>query len=230
MLNVADSGVWFACPDDTADGESGVTLGRFGDLGEALEEFAAHAEQAADQVERGKTIGMPDLVCGVLRYRAAMIRTDIARVSAGDAIRRNAARIGPDDGLSPMWHAAGLAHEQLGAVLAGAEWAWRQGPIVRPPGTRLPDTPVTVLARHTIDGQPATLVSYRDTAGRNCVAIERGGPGGSSLCDLQVDDEKLVAAGMTMAARGRGTAVVYGRANESVTGVQAVMKNGKRVA
>ena len=41
--------------------------------------------------------------------------------------------------------------------------------------------------------------------------------------------ENLVAAGMTMRARGRGIAAVYGRAHDSVTGLQATMKVGERV-
>ena len=32
-----------------------------------------------------------------------------------------------------------------------------------------------------------------------------------------------------MRARGRGTAAVYGRAHDSVTGLQAIMKDGERV-
>ncbi len=229
VLDVAGSGIWFACLDDTADGESIVALGRFGDLGEALGEFAAHAERAADQVERGRAIGLPDLVSGVLRYRAALARSDIARVAVGDAIRRTTLRPGPGDRLSPLWDAAGLDHDALGPILAGEEWAWQQGPAVRPPGSRLPGTPVSTLATYTVDGQQFALVSYQDSAGRNCVGIDRDGRGWAAVCDVDTDEEHLVVAGMTMATRGRGMAAVYGRVHDSVTGLQAIMRDGERV-
>ena len=166
VLDVAGSGIWFACLDDTADGESIVALGRFGDLGEALGEFAAHAEQAADQVERGQAIGLPDLVSGVLRYRAALARTDIARVAVGDAIRRNALRPGPGDRLSPLWHAAGLERDALGPILAGEEWAWQQG---RLSGRRAPGCPAHRSAhspptRWTASSSPSSATRIRPAA------------------------------------------------------------------
>jgi hypothetical protein len=37
--------------------------------------------------------------------------------------------------------------------------------VVRPPGSRLPDTPATTLATRTVDGHRFDLVSYLDTAG-----------------------------------------------------------------
>jgi hypothetical protein len=114
-------------------------------------------------------------------------------------------------------------------VLAGEEWTWPQRPVVRPPGSRLPDTPVTTLATRTIDGHRFDLVSYLDTAGGRCIAIDRDGRRESSACDIEVDERHLASAAMTMATRGHGTAAIYGRVHESVTGLYAIMKNGERV-
>jgi hypothetical protein len=116
-----------------------------------------------------------------------------------------------------------------GHPLAGHYWAWPQRPIVRPPGSRLPDTPITTLATHTVDGHRFDLVSYLDTAGGRCIAIDRDGRRGSSACDIQVDEQHLASAAMTMATRGHGTAAVYGRVHDSVTELYAIMKNGERV-
>lgn len=196
VVQVEDSGIWLACFDDTANDGGRHTLGHFGDLSEALEEFAALAERAADRLAvrpgGGQAIGQADLFAGVLRYRAATV----------GSLRR---------------------------VLAGQDWTWPQRPPVRPPGSRLPDTPVTTLATHTVDGHRYDLVSYLDTAGSRCVAIDRDGRPNACACDIQVDEQQLANAAMTMAARGHGTAAVYGRVHDSVTELYAVMKSGERV-
>jgi hypothetical protein len=114
-------------------------------------------------------------------------------------------------------------------VLAGEDWAWPQQPAVRPPGSRLPDTPTTTLATRTVDGHRFDLVSYLDTAGGRCIGIDRDGRRDASACDIQVDEQHLASAAMTMATRGHGTAAIYGRVHDSVTELYAVMKNGERV-
>ncbi len=229
VVIVEDSGIWLACFDDTANDGGTRTLGQFGDVGEALEEFAALAERAAGRLGSTQAIGKPDLFAGVLRYRAAVIRADAARAALGDAIRRHQPRADSTDGLHPLWHEAGLPRESLGRVLAGQEWAWPARPVVRPPGSRLPDTPTTTLAIHTVDGHRFDLVSYRDTAGGRRIAIDWDGRPDASACDIQVDDQHLAGAAMTMATRGHGTAAIYGRVHASVTELYAVMKNGERV-
>jgi hypothetical protein len=229
VVNVEDSGIWLACFDDTANDGGTHTLGQFGDLGEALEQFAALAERAAGRLDSTQAIGKPDLFAGVLHYRAATIRADAARAALGDAIRRHQPRADSRDGLHPLWHEAGLPRESLGHVLAGRDWAWPRGPVVRPPGSRLPDTPATTLATRTVDGHRFDLVSYLDTAGGRCIAIDRDGRRGASACDIHVDEQHLASAAMTMATRGHGTAAIYGRVHASVTELYAVMKNGERV-
>jgi len=228
-VNVEDSGIWLACFDDTANDGGTRTLGQFGDPGEALEQFAALAERAADRLGSRQAIGKPDLFAGVLRYRAATVRADAARAALGDAIRRHQPRADGGDGLRPLWHEAGLPRESLGRVLAGEEWTWPQPPVVRPPGSRLPDPPATTLATRTVDGHRFDLVSYLDTAGGRCIAIDRDGRRESSACDIQVDERHLASAAMTMATRGHGTAAIYGRVHDSVTELYAVMTNGERV-
>jgi hypothetical protein len=94
---------------------------------------------------------------------------------------------------------------------------------------RLPDTPTTTLATRTIDGHRFDLVSYLDTAGGRCIAIDRDGRRDASACDIQVDEQHLASAAMTMATRGHGTAAIYGRVHASVTELYAVMKTGDRV-
>ena len=229
VVNVEDSGTWLACFDDTANDGGTCTLGQFGDLGEALEQFAALAERAADRLDSTQSIDKPDLFAGVLRYRAATTRADAARAALGDAIRRHQPRADGGDGLRPLWHEAGLPPESLGRVLAGQDWTWPQQPVVRPPGARLPDTPTTTLATRTVDGHRFNLVSYLDTAGGRCIAIDRDGRRDASACDIQVDQQHLANAAMTMATRGHGTAAIYGRVHASVTELYAVMKNGDRV-
>ena len=114
-------------------------------------------------------------------------------------------------------------------MLAGEEWTWPQRPVVRPPGSRLPDTPATTLATRTVDGHRFNLVSYLDTAGGRCIAIDLDGRRGSSACDIEVDERHLASAAMTMATRGHGTAAIYGRVHASVTELYAIMTNGERV-
>jgi len=86
-----------------------------------------------------------------------------------------------------------------------------------------------MLATRTVDGHRFDLVSYRDTAGGRCIAIDRDGRRGASACDIQVDEQHLASAAMTMATRAHGTAAIYGRVHDSVTGLYAIMKDGERV-
>ena len=214
VVNVEDSGIWLACFDDTANDRGTHALGQFGNPGEALEEFAALAEQAADRLDSRQAIGQPDLFASVLRYRAATVRADAARAAVGDAIRRHQPRADGHDRLGPLWHEAGLPRESLGRVLAGEDWAWPRRPVVRPPGSRLPDTPSTTLATGTVDGHRFNLVSYLNTAGGRCIAIDLDGRREAWACDIQVDEQQLASAAMMMATRGPGTAVIYGRVHE----------------
>ena len=154
---------------------------------------------------------------------------DAARAALGDAIRREEARIRGGRSVSVVARAAGVSREFLHRVLAGGEWAWPPGRQVRPPGARLPDTAVSALAAYTVDGQQFSLVSYQDSAGSKCVAIDCGGQPGASLCDVEVSDRHPPGAGVTMQTMGRGTAAVYGRAHDSITRIYAVMKNGEPV-
>jgi hypothetical protein len=202
VLSVEDSGIWLACFDDSANDGGTHTLGQFGELAAAIEEFAALAERAADQ----RAVGQPELFAGVLRYRAATVRADAARAALGDAIRRGKPRADGRDKLRPLWHEAGLPTESLGRVLAGQEWTWPARPAVRPPGSRLPDTPTTTLASYTVDGHRFDLVSYLDTAGGRCIAIHRDGGAGTSACDIEVSEQHLAVAAMTMATRGQANA------------------------
>jgi hypothetical protein len=231
VVNVEDSGIWVACFDDTGGDGGTRTLGTFGTLKEALEEFAALAEQAADRLDHAHAhaVDGADLYAGVLRYRAATVRAEAARAALGDAIRRHQPSIHAGDGLQPLWHEAGLPRESLGAVLAGQEWTWPQGPATRPPGSRRPDTPTTTLAAHTVDGHRFDLVSYVDTAGARCLAIDRDGRRDASACGIQVDEQNLASAAMTMATREPRTAAVYGRVHDSVTELYAIMQDGERV-
>lgn len=229
VVNVEDSGIWLACFDDTASDGGAYTLRQFGDLGEALEEFAALAERAAGRLSGRQAVGKADLFAGVLRYRAATIRADAARAALGDVIRRVRPPADGRDSLSPLWHEAGLPPESLRRVLAGEECTWPQRPPVRPSGAPLPCTPAGTLDSRTVDGHRFDLVSYLDTAGGRCIAIDRDGRREGQACDIQVDEQLLARAAMTMASRGHGTAAIYGRVHDSVTGLYAIMKNGERV-
>jgi hypothetical protein len=88
---------------------------------------------------------------------------------------------------------------------------------------------VRTLATHTVDGRQFSLVSYQDTAGSRCVAVDQDGQPGSPVCDVTVTDRDLVSAGLTMTTRGHGIAVIYGRAHDSVTTLYAIMQDGQRV-
>jgi hypothetical protein len=231
VVDVEGDGIWVASYDGTAGDDGPRSLARSGDLGAALDTFAAWADRAGGRAERAGIGRYPDLIAGVLRYRAAEARSVAARARLGDAVRRNADRIRDERSVSPLAGAIGVSREFLHRVLAGDEWAWPRGRRTRPPGSRLPDTPVTTLAGYTVDGHQYTLVSYRDTAGGKCVAVDRDGQPGAALCDVAVDDRDLVAPGMSMATAtmGHGVAVVYGRAHDSVTDLYAIMKSGERV-
>lgn len=227
VVNVMDSGIWLARYDDT-DNDDPWLLASFKDLGAALSQFATQTEHTADRVERSRPRSSPDLIAAVLRYRAAMARSQAAGAALGDAARRHqVADISHP--LSSAVQQAGVSPGALPAVLAAQELAWPQGAVVRAPGSRLPETPVRVLATHTVNGQHFSLVSYQDSSGRRCVAIDRDDRHSSSLCDVPVTDQDLVQAGMTMATRGRGIAAVYGRAHDSVTRIYAIMKDGQQV-
>ena len=231
VIDVAGDGIWLASRDTigAADGEDRLTAARFDDPGAAVEAFAAHTERAAGQIEGDHSVSFPELIAASLRYRAAMARGDAARAALGDAMRRDEARIRGGRSVSVVARAAGVSREFLHRVLAGGEWAWPQGRQVRPPGARLPDTAVSTLAGYSVDGQQFSLVSYRDSAGGKCVAIDRDGHPGAPLCDVEVSDRHPLGAGMTMQTMRRGTAAVYGRAHDSIASIYAVMKNGERV-
>lgn len=227
VVDVAGSGIWLACWDSTAPGEGGYVLARFGHIGEALREFAARADLAADQAGQNSALSLPDVIAAVLRYRAAATRAEAAKAALGDAIRGHAAQI-KEGRFWPMLHEVGVDRDNLGALLAGRDYAWGQGPAVQPPGGRLPDTSVITLATHSAGGHRFTLFSYRDSSGRKCVAIDCDGQS-TAVSDVAVDAKHLISAGMSMPTRGRGPAAVYGRAHESVTELYAIMKDGSRV-
>ena len=108
---------------------------------------------------------------------------------------REAARIRGGRSVSVVARAAGVSREFLHRVLAGSEWAWPRSRQVHPPGARLPDTAVSALAGYTVDGQQFSLVSYRDSAGSKCVAVDCDGHPGAPLCDLEVSDRHPLGAG-----------------------------------
>ncbi len=238
VIDVEGDGIWVASYEDTANGREGgnhrgvCMAARFTDLGPAVHAFAARAEQAADRIERDRVSTVPDVVAGVLRYRAAEARVTAARASVGDAVRRSEQELRAAWSISPLASAIGISREFLYRVLAGDEWTWPCGPRTRPPGSRRPDTSVSTLATYTVDSHQFALVSYTDTAGGKCVAVDQDGERGAAVCDVEISAKNLVNAGMTMASKtmGQGLAAVYGRAHDSVTGLYAVMRSGERVA
>jgi hypothetical protein len=226
VAEVEDLGLWLACQDQTLAGPTSYVLERFTELGPALAAFADRAEVAADQAGRNEILSMPDVLAGVLRYRAAQTRAEIAGARLGDALRGRRAQVAGNDRLSPMLAPAGLDRD-LGPLLAGQEFTWPARPVVRPPGSRRPETPVTWLAEYTVEGQTFTLICYRDSAGAPCVAVEHGGHA-SEIKDVTVDEDRLVSQGSSMPA-GRGSpAVIYGRAHDSVTALYSVTADGQR--
>src|SRR5580693_5436741 len=72
LLDGAEDGIWLATSEPEGE-ESYYALAGFADLGQAVEAFAARAEQAADVIER-LDIGWPQIAGMYLRYRAAFAR------------------------------------------------------------------------------------------------------------------------------------------------------------
>ena len=103
VIDVEDDGIWVVSYEDTGDDDEAgdtrhhalYTPVRFDDLGPALDAFAARAERAADRVERERVSSVPEVVAGVLRYRAAEARATAARARVGT---RSAA---PSGGCAP---------------------------------------------------------------------------------------------------------------------------------
>jgi hypothetical protein len=226
VVDVEGNGLWLACQAQTVAGETtSYVLERFTALGSALTAFADRADAAADQAEQNQALSLPGMLADVLRYRAAKTRADVARARLGDALR---AQGGPVHELSSaLQAAAGLNQETIGPVLDGQEFTWPTGPVVRPPGSWRPGTPVTVLAEYTVEGQQFTLECYQDSAGANCVAIAHGGHS-AVVKDVSVDERNLVNQGSLMPLPRGGPAVVYGRAHDSVTALYSVGTDGQR--
>ncbi len=227
VVDVEGSGLWLACQVQTAAGETtSYVVERFTELGPALTAFADQAEAAAGQAEQNQALSLPDVLAGVLRYRAARTRADVARGQLGDVFRARWGQTGPGQRHSPLVDAAGLNQETFGQVLAGQEFLWPTGPVVRPPGSRRPDTPVTTLAEYTVEGQQFTLKCYQDSAGAHCVAITHDGRT-SVVKDVPVDEEHLVNQGSLLVSRG-GPGAIYGRAHDSVTALYSLGTDGQR--
>ncbi|HEY6501680.1 MAG TPA: hypothetical protein VIZ20_19785 [Streptosporangiaceae bacterium] len=228
VAEVEDLGLWLACWDQTVAGQTSYALERFTELEPALAAFADRADDAAGQAERNETLSMPDVLAGVLRYRAATTRTEITRARLGDALRARQAQVAGDHSLSPVLAPAGLDREgRLGPVLAGQEFTWPSGPVVRPPGSRRPDTPVTRLAEYTVEGQTFTLTCYVDSAGARCVAVEHDGDT-ATVQDVAVDEHNLVSQGSWLLSARGAPAVIYGRAHDSVTALYSADRDGQR--
>jgi hypothetical protein len=227
VVDVEGSGLWLACQAQTVAGETtSYVLERFTELAPALTAFADRAEAAADQAEQNQALSLPDVLAGILRSRAAKTRADVARARLGDVFRARWSQNGPGRLSSSLLHAAGLDEETLGPVLTGQEFTWQAGPVVRPPGSRRPDTPVTTLAEYTVEGQQFTLTCYQDSAGAHCVAIMHDGHT-SAVKDVVVDEERLVNQGSLLVSRG-GPGAIYGRAHDSVTALYSLDTDGQR--
>lgn len=123
VVEVEGDGIWVTSYDGTAGDNGPRSLARFDQLGAALDTFAAWAERAAGRVERDRTGRYPDLVAGILRYRATDARMITARGKLGDAVRRNEERIRAERSIAPVAHAIGASREFLYPVLAGDEWS-----------------------------------------------------------------------------------------------------------
>jgi DNA-binding phage protein len=138
LLNGAEDGIWLATSEERGE-ESYYALAGFGDLGRAVEAFAARAEQAADTVER-LDIGWPQVAAMYLRYRAAFARGGAARAALGDTIRASRSHIRAEHAVSRVAGTVGISREFLYHVLAGEEWTWgtvlpagKDAPPPRPP-------------------------------------------------------------------------------------------------
>jgi hypothetical protein len=227
VVDVEGSGLWLACQAQTVAGETtSYVLERFTELAPALTAFADQADAAADQAEQNQALSLPDVLAGVLRHRAAKTRADVAGARLGDVFRARWSQNGPGRLSSSLLHAAGLDEETLGPVLTGQEFTWQAGPVVRPPGSRRPDTPVTTLAEYTVEGQQFTLTCYQDSAGAHCVAIMHDGHT-SAVKDVVVDEERLVNQDSLLVSRG-GPGAIYGRAHDSVTALYSLDTDGQR--
>lgn len=226
VVNVADSGIWLACLDDTAQGDQVRPLVGFEHVGAALAEFADRGEATADRIEGERACGSPELIAAVLRFKAAAVRAEAAAARLGDLVRQ--AQVHRGSIASTALHEVGVSAESLPGVLAGRALTWPYGPAIRPPGARTGQTKVRTLAVHTVHGRRFALVCYRDTAGASCVAVDGDGQPGEFVCDVQVTERHLVNAGITMPTGEQGTTVMYGRAHDSVTGVYAVGLDGQR--
>jgi DNA-binding phage protein len=139
----ADEGIWLATYDATGE-EASYALAEFADLGTAAQAFAVRVEQVADHIERNHLTSYADIIAAHLRYRAALAQVDSARVSLGNAIRRHAASIRSQRGISLMAHAVDVSREFLYRVLAKDEWAWKRmsGPGMSVRRTRFVENPV----------------------------------------------------------------------------------------
>jgi hypothetical protein len=226
LAEVENRGLWLACRDQTVAGQTSYTLERFTEVEPALAAFADQADLAADQAEQNQTLTMPDVLAGVLRYRAATTWTEITRARLGDALRAHRSQAA-GGGLSPALHGTGLDREGLGPVLAGQEFTWPTGPAVRPPGSRRPDTSVTRLAVYTVAGQAFTLQCSVDSAGAHCVGVEYDGHS-AQVKDVEVDEYNLVNQGSMLPSRQGSAAVIYGRAHDSVTELYSLSADGQR--
>jgi hypothetical protein len=123
VLDGAEDGIWLATSE--ADGEdSRYALAGFGDVGAAVDAFAARTEQAADTIER-LDIGWPRVAAGYLRYRAALARSGAARAMLGDTIRRSRSRIRAERAVSRVAGTVDVSREFLYHILAGDDWTWK---------------------------------------------------------------------------------------------------------
>jgi hypothetical protein len=119
-----DDGIWLVTRDATGE-TTGYVLARFGDLHNAVEAFASHAEEAAGRIEANQRTGYPEILAAHLRYRAAMAMASSAQVALGEVMRRNSARIRAGRAVSPIAHAIGVSREFVHRVLTDDEWVWK---------------------------------------------------------------------------------------------------------
>jgi hypothetical protein len=239
VIDVDGEGIWVASDEDTGDDDEAGdprhralhTPARFDDLGPALDAFAARAEQAADRVERERVSIVPEVVAGVLRYRAAEARAAAARARVDDAVRRAEGQLRAARSISPLASAIGVSREFLYRVLAAMSGPGPAAGAPARPARACRRRPVTTHATYTVGDHQFALVSYTDSEGGKCVAVDQDGQHGAWVCDVEVSTKRLINAGMAMASQtmGQGLAAVYGRAHDSVTGLYAIMRSGERV-